>query len=514
MKKKILVPILIVLLILIAILLGFFIKYEIKAHRNNNTIGAVETAYTTDETLSRIANIPYDEYIKANNAPKDAVTPDIDENAGGEENSRAINRAIAELSDNGGGTINIPAGEYKITTIELKSNITLFIPSGTKLISLNCEENEGAQNPLHDAVITATDARNITITGGGTICGSGISYTEDAENEEPLYALEEFNLYTRVIEARKRIRFAKDTARYPLVQMNNCTDLKINNIILNESASWTLVINGCDNADIHNVVIDNAMHVANTDGIDILGSSNVDIKKCFIATGDDGIVLKPIDKEITNISVSDCVISSFANCFKIGTETQYDVSNIKVNNCSFFIPDGMTYGYSGIAIESADGSNISNVNIDHIDMDGVSSPLLIWLGNRMKYDNNTVGSISDITISNVNAVNTEMPSAITGFEADEKTYCVENVTLKNFSVSYRDTKENLSVKNPAKELAMDDYPEITRVSHRYFIDHKYSSYWDLPCYGIFLRHTKNVDYSGYTCTPRECSELDFDYVED
>ena len=281
-----------------------------------------------------------------------SVTPAVDEGAKGEENSKIINEAIEKLSSKNGGTVVIPAGEYKVSTIELKSDVALFVLKGAKLVSLKCEENETSENPLNEAVVIANDASNISVTGGGIRCGSGESYTNDAEAEEPLYALEEFNMYTRVIEARKRIRFAKDTARNHILKLNNCTDVNINNIILNESAIWMLAINGCD--------------------------------------------------------------------------------DVQVDHCYFFMPnDGMTYGYSGIAIESADGSVIENVNISDIEMDGISSPFLIWIGNRLKYDEKNVGGIS---IKNIDAKNAEMPSAITGCEVDGKTYYVENVSIENFSV--------------------------------------------------------------------------------
>lgn len=514
MKNKKLKIISAIALAIILVLLVFFINYAIKSTRSKSTLGKTETLYRTDESASRISNIPYEKYVKFCNLTKGATILELDEDAKGEVNSQKINEAIAKLSKNGGGTVGIPIGEYKISTIELKSNITLFVPDGTKLISLTCYENENSESPLRGAVVIANDAKNVTITGGGEICGSGVSYTKDAKVEKPLYALEKFNLYTRVVESTKRVRPAKNTERNSIVNFSNCSDVHINNIILSESALWTLVIDNCDNVNINNTVIDNNMHVANTDGIDITGGNNIKIKNCFIATGDDGIVLKPKDYSISNVTVSNCVISSFANCFKIGAETQKDVDNVKVYNCDFFIPDGMTYGFSGIAVESADGSNISNVNIDNITMDGVSSPLLIWLGNRMEYDNNTVGSISDISISNVSARNTEMPSVITGCKAKGKTYYIENVSLKDFKVTYRNTGENLSVKKSVSEASMNGYPEVTRVSHNCFINHSFSSYWDLPCYGIFVRHTKNTDYSGYTCTPRECSELKFAYTED
>ncbi len=227
-----------------------------------------------------------------------SVTPAVDEGAKGEENSKIINEAIEKLSSKNGGTVVIPAGEYKVSTIELKSDVALFVLKGAKLVSLKCEENETSENPLNEAVVIANDARN-------------------------------------------HIR-----------KLNNCMDVNINNIILNESAIWMLAINGCD--------------------------------------------------------------------------------DVQVDHCYFFMPnDGMTYGYSGIAIESADGSVIENVNISDIEMDGISSPFLIWIGNRLKYDEKNVGGIS---IKNIDAKNAEMPSAITGCEVDGKTYYVENVSIENFSV--------------------------------------------------------------------------------
>lgn len=514
MKKKMIIVISVIIVVIVVFPLGFFVNYELKASKSKDDLGKVKTLYTTDESYSYISNIPYGEYVKEYNFTGKSIVPAVKESLKGEENSSVINKAIENLSQNGGGTVVIPDGEYKVSTIELKNDITLFVSKGAKLVSLNCEENDVSSNPLNEAVVIANDAKNISVTGGGTICGNGESYTNPAETEEPLYALKEFNMYTRVIEARKRIRFAKDTARNSIIKFNNCSNISINNIILKESATWTLVINSCDNVDINNVVIDNNMHVANTDGIDILGGDYININHCFIATGDDAVVLKPIDCGIHGVTVSDCTISSYANCFKIGTETAKPVDNVEVKNCRFFIPDGMTYGYSGIAIESADGSFIENIRVSDIEMDGISSPLLIWLGNRLKYSEANVGGISDISIRNVNAKNAEMPSAITGCDVDGKTYYVQNVSIENFNVAYRDTNENLSVKKSVSEKSMSDYPEITRVSHKYFIDHKFSGYWDLPCYGIFVRHAKNVDYDGYKCTPRLCNELEFDYIED
>lgn len=489
----------------------FASAYYSKTHRNTDTLGRTETKYVADENGERITNIPFEKYITDTEKPKGAIVPKISENAIGEENSSIINDAI--ISAKSGDVIYIPSGEYKVSTIYLKSDITLFISKNAKLVSLDCTENKNSLSPVTHSVIYAENADNIIITGGGTINGNGVSYTEEPEETEPLYALKEFNLYTRVIQARKRIRFAKDTERNNVIKLENCKNANISNVVLEESAQWTFVISDCDGVSVNNIVIDNNMHVANSDGIDICGSKNVSVKDCFIATGDDAIVLKSNEGEIENVTVESCVLSSLANCFKIGTETQYDVKNVSVRNCEFFLPSGIVGGYAGIAIESADGANIENVNVDNIEMDGISSPILIWLGNRLKYDNKQVGSIENITVSNVSAVNTELPSAITGCEAGGKVYCVKDVKLDNIDVKYRDTDENLKIRKSVSGTSMNGYPEITRISHYYFISHEMSGYWDLPCYSLFLRNAENIEYESYHTVSRSCSKLDEVYTE-
>ena len=475
--------------------------------------------FTTDPTGSWITNIPYGDYIRPCVSEGVCVIPDISPLHSGERNSKILNEVIEKLSSSGGGTLVIPEGEYKISFVQLKSNVTLFVSKGAKLVALSFDERSNLNkndSPDHIGcgIVFAENAENVRITGGGVICGSGISYTDDAKTDEPLYALAEFNTYRRVIEARNRIRFGKkDCKRDYLAFFKNCKSVVIEDIVFNESAFWTLVINGCENVNINHIVIDNHMHVANTDGIDILFSKNVAIDTCFIATADDGICLKPVNGEIRNVKVSNCVVSSCANFFKIGTESAFDILDISVKDCRFFIPSGMTYGYSGIAVESADGSNVSNVEIDGIFMDGVSSPILVWLGKRLRHGNPKIGSVENIRISNVTAVNTELPSAITGCRDDNKLYRVKNVTLENISVVYRDTKEALTVNKDVPEWSMSDYPDIVRVSHIYKDSHENSDYWDLPCYGIFIRYAEGVEYSGYSCVPRSCNNRPFEYVK-
>ncbi len=491
-----------------------FVSLISQTVKSKEMLPAEVTKYTADESGNRISNIPYEDIILSCTADEKALIPEgLSESGTPEDNAKAINSAIDALPQ--GGTVYIPEGTYKTMTVYLKSGITLFVAEGAELLSPDGEENEGSATPLDTALIVARNAENITVTGGGRINGNGISYTNEAENSEPLYALKYFNTYTRVIEARKRIRAGKDTVRNNIINLQGCKNVSLNNIILCDSAGWTCVLDNCSDVTVDRLIIDNDMHVANSDGIDITGGENYTITDCFIATGDDGIVLKPIGHEIKNVTVKNCTISSYANCFKIGTETQMDVSGITVKDCYFFIPDGFTYGYSGIAIESCDGAKVTDVTVENIEMEGVSSPLLIWLGNRYKYDKKQTGEISGITIRNITAENIELPFAVTGcIDEDGTVRRVKDVVIKNLTATYRDSEENLDIRQKVGNYTMSGYPDITRVSHVYFISHELSKYWDLPCYGGLFKHCENVKYENITVTPRSCNERPEYYLDD
>ncbi len=481
---------------------------------NKSMLKKEKTKYYTDSSGNRIANIPYSEYIREAEIPKGSVVPyGLSESNTAEENGKAIQGAIDSLKEKG-GTVFIPKGRYFTNTIYLKSNITLFVSNQAELVSISCEDNEKSKVPLCKAVICAENAENICLTGGGTINGNGLTYTNEPKVAEPFYALEKFNTYLRVIEPRKRGRGGKNTVRNNIINFFNCKNINVNNIILKDPAVWTCVFTNCFNVYINNVVLDNHTHIANSDGIDICGGENYTIRHCFIATGDDAIVLKPIDFPIKKVKVSDCEIMSGANCFKIGTETQYDVSDITVDNCYFFMPNGITRGYSGIAIESCDGANIKDVNISDIIMDGISSPLLIWLGNRFKYDKKEVGTIQNISLKNIKAERIEMPCAIVGCVHNKTAHYVKNVSIDNFTATYRDTGEQLNIRKKVGEYTMGGYPDITRVSHIYYKSHEKSKYWDLPCYGVCVKHAENIDYKNIKIKPRSCNKREEFYLDD
>ncbi len=468
-------------------------------------ISEKKSKYFLDELSSHISNIPYDKYISKENLDADCEYALISSDYSAEKNSEIIQNDIDRISDAGGGILAIKPGKYCIRTIELKSNIVLWLSYGVELIASGYDETQQFCNDK-EAVIFAENAENIRLTGGGKINGNGEEFVLPAAEKHPFSPLEKFNTYERVIKARKRIRFSKGGHRLHLVCFNACKNLEIENITLYNSANWTCCINECSEVNIRNTVIDNNIHTANTDGIDIVSSQNVNIEKAFIATADDGICIKTFTKPAYMINIKDCEVISFANCFKIGTETKSDIRKVYLSSSVFYMPRDIVGGYAGIAVESADGANISDVHIKDIEMFGVSSVFLIWLGRRLRDTQNGPGSVKNIDIEKVYAYDIELPSAVTGCTFMDKEYCVQDLSLTDIHAYYRDTGENLNIKYGVDEISMSDYPEITRVSHIYRNPHEKSDYWDLPCYGIFLRNLDNINFRRCETIPRKCNE--------
>lgn len=476
-----------------------------------------EYPYELNEEKNGVGNIPFEEYLKEKTLPTDKTVVYVSqrgasENNDGVSNANAINAVISELSSNGGGAVVID-GNYKTSTIELKSNISLYIKKDCSLISLTYDENKKASQKLSGGVITAYNASNIAIYGPGKIMGEGETFTQEPKNSTPFTPMEEFNLKERVLGSRDRIRMEKeDSGRVNILMLSNCSGVTLESVEFYHSATWTCNIRDCDNVNIKDCVINDNIYVANSDGFDIVSCQDVNIEHCFIVSADDGIVIKANSyEEVKNVAIKDCTIMSLANCFKIGTETSKDVTNVSVENCDFFMAGGIVGGMSGIAIESADGSNVSDIKVNDIRMNGISSPILIWLGNRLSESNGsdgTMGSMENIQISNIYCDNVELASAIVGVETRKETYYVNNVDIKNVYVRYRDTKENLDVAVPTLEDNMNGYPEITRVSHKYIISHESSKYYDLPVYGLFLRHVDGLNLENFKVIPRTCSTLD------
>lgn len=435
-------------------------------------------------------DLPFDEYLQEIQVPQEGMVVDIrtcGASTAAQNNRDAIQTAIDEAAAHGGGIVYVGGGSYTTGSITLKSGVTLFIEKGSALVaSLNASDMDKG------CLLYAEHAQNIVLTGGGKLCGEGNHYSLEpkyAPKTEPF--TESLSVWEMRQEYRYRVRFACDTKYGNLVRLVQCENVQIENFMLENSAAWTLELNGCDSVQIRDLVINNNRHVANTDGIDVAGSVNVSIEHCFISTGDDGIVLKNSktlgrQTEMSNITVRDCKITTCTNAFKIGTETSYAISGVLVENCTFFLDDIYPGGVSGISLESADGAKVHDITIRNIQMSGETCPLFISLNNRNRdgdFDN--TGVIDNILVENMTASSVEIPVIITGTKA----LTVRNVTLRNFNLQYAAGEDYYDYR-PFVPSYDDDYPECNRMRN-------------LNAYGLWARHAEGITLENFSVTPRE-----------
>lgn len=458
---------------------------------------------------------PEEEYIKVQTVPKENVFDirDFGADINNEDNAQYIHCAV-DAASRTGGTVLVCGGDFVSTTVTLKSGVTLFICKDSS-ISAN---RTGVGYESKKALIYAENAENITLTGGGKLNGNGHLF-----GRKPLYDknITEPYSYIDVIDMRKeyraQLRFAHPCKYGGVVSFKNCRNIRVDNFMIEDSAHWTFKITDCNGVFIKNFIINNNRNVANADGIDISGTSNIDISHCFISTADDGIVLKNAvwlgsSGAMNNINITGCEVISRTNAVKIGTETTGDISDVNISNCSLMMTDLYPGSVSGISVESCDGSVVSNVKINNIKMNRCTCPVFIRLGNRNRaaevngqsanaiefgvkgekgksadkktYDGK--GAVRNIVIENVTASDVEIPIIIAGYRQRGKVKRVENVTLRNIKIDYADIPETVD-----KRIFIPEYVKV------------YPECWrfrNLPSYLIWARHVQNLNLENVHCS--------------
>ncbi len=480
-------------------------------------------------------DIPYHLYISREELPAGPVF-DIREYGATTEPGVLSTEAVQKALDDAGnswGTVLVTGGAYTTGTLTIPSSTTLFIDSGS---SINASKD---LSQFQDAFIKTVDSADVTICGGGRINGNGEFFVY-LPHERPLTTPLGYTKLPPVLndpmgrpedttrfKYRERIRYAEDkwnegkpNIPRPMYTLwiRGSENVDIHNIIIRDSMDWSLSIDGSDNVKVENIVIDNNRHTANTDGIDIMSSCHVKVKHVFVSTADDGLCIKApmtqghdsinVENEkmamgpSEDIEIEDATVISVMNAFKIGTETYFDIKGVTCRNCTFMLPDIFPAGVSGISIESADGSNISDIHLENITMKNIAVPVFISLCRRNKFGYLTEedksmkakgGSVSRITIEGVKAENMESTCIITGFkDSDGYTGKVKDITIRNMEAEYIDNEERLEILPEIREN-VTDYPESNALG-------------DMPSYGFYIRHAESVKLENVTIKPRSMNK--------
>jgi hypothetical protein len=213
----------------------------------------------------------------------------------------------------------------------------------------------------------------------------------------------------------------------------------------------------------------------------------VRISNCHIESRDDAIVPKTSfslgeRRSCENITVANCFLASRANCFKLGTESGGDFKHITVANCvmSNFAGEtpGANHATSGISLESVDGANVEDVLISNVSMYNACCPIFIRLGSRCRDSAPSPGSLKNVSISHVVALNASWTSSITGIPG----YYPDGITLSDIRLVYASAAQSTAGEGAPVPEQEKLYPTANR-------------FGPLPAYGLYVRHVKNLTLS-------------------
>ncbi len=169
----------------------------------------------------------------------------------------------------------------------------------------------------------------------------------------------------------------KGPGRY-LLDLVDCSNVTVRDVMLSGSFSWTLVLSNCDGALIDNVKIMNS-NMINDDAVDICNSRNVTVRNSFFRAQDDIIAVKGMGKDrdappVRDIIVENCVFwTDRANAFRIGYECNTEemsgihARNIDVIHCSKDFRQPSDYWSNAIFwLQPSNGMRLSDCTFEDI----------------------------------------------------------------------------------------------------------------------------------------------------
>lgn len=332
-------------------------------------------------------------------------------------NTEAIQATIDNLAEQGGGKVVVPDGIWFTGPIVLKDNIELNL-SNHAMILFSPDQSlyplteiifEGLNTWRLQSPISARGVKNVAITGGGVIDGSGDAWrmvkqskvTESAWKKlvasggivdgtnwfptESYYRGQKGATDQNVNENMKNkedFEPIRDFLRPVMVAIHNCDNVLLQGVTFQNSPCWTVHPAICTNLTIDGVTVRCPAYAQNGDGLDIESCKNVLVINSSIDAGDDAICIKSGKNEdgrkrgipCENVVVDNCIVFHGHGGFVVGSEMSGGVKNVSVRNCTFSGTD------VGLRFKSTRGRGgvVENIFIENITMNNILTDGLLF----------------------------------------------------------------------------------------------------------------------------------------
>jgi hypothetical protein len=201
-----------------------------------------------------------------------------------------IQKAIDSCSLAGGGIVHLTSGTFTSGTIELKSNVTLYLAKGAIL-----KGSDSMEHYHNDAFIYALQQHSISIEGPGTIDGADVRNPRGEEG----------------FRGPHGIRLVK------------CTNIRLKGFTIERSGNWAINCRHCSGATVEKIKIRGGH-----DGLHTRFCEKFSVTDCDFRTGDDAFA----GSENRDFTISNCKINTSCNGFRLGC------LNLMITHCALWGP--------------------------------------------------------------------------------------------------------------------------------------------------------------------------------
>lgn len=333
----------------------------------------------------------------------------------------AIRRAVDAVPP--GGTLYVPPGIYRTGTVRLKSDMTLYLSPGARILASPLRDDfpkvrdRVEADVVHDPdrywrkgkdlsyrqLILVDGAQNVRIRGRGIIDGNG-----DVLRPQGFFI---YNM--KVIESR---------------------DVDIEGVLFTNSPAWNLHILHSENVTVRGTKLIANRHVKNSDGIDPDASRHVRIEDNFYLCNDDFVAVKVtanagLVRDAEDIVVRRNTAISEASALKIGTELNGDRA---IRNVTFEDNDILECD-RGMSIYLEDGGLAENIRytgnrFERLFIEGRQRLIDFYIEDRLGK-----GRIKDVLVRDCVALE-PWPAAST-IDGLDDTHRISNVRIEHLVIA-------------------------------------------------------------------------------
>jgi hypothetical protein len=348
---------------------------------------------------------------------------------------QAVQSAIDTCAAQGGGVAYLPPGSYVSGPLWLKDNVELRLEAGATLVL----SHDRADWPAGvRALLNAKGAKHIAITGRGTIEGNAQWEYAPVRGQDPEIAQEQEIARLAGVEMKRYYRTGA-VQKY-LIVLQDSEDIRIEGVTIRNAPLWNVRLQDCNRVWIRGIhLYSDLERGVNSDGIDIVSTSNVLIADSIIVTADDAICLKTVDlaqrgvgaiRPVENVVVNNCILSSSSTPMMIGTETHADIRHVLFSN--IVVRDSNKV----FGINVQDGATVSDVRFVNVTFE-TNRRHWNWWGSAevMKFvlkrrtSDSPLGRIRNVTIDG--AQGTARGTSLVAGHAERP---LENITVANLHV--------------------------------------------------------------------------------